>query len=283
MLSYYYWLAPRKDDLPVTSNMLLGFRVHQALELALKSPRPDGALGWLADIYGAEELANLEHYEEIRAERALAAAMIEGYLIWAAETGLNEGIEVLAAERDVQVPMPGMDGVTIRGRLDQQIRREIDGAILFRDWKTVGSLSQANDLIMSTQMRFYTMIARLAGGNDARVDGGQVVYLLRSKRTPRAKPPFYALEEVRYNKHDLNSIYLRAKAVITEILWARGMLDSGRDHREVAYASPMNSCSWECPFYQLCPLMDGGDRWQDMARDVYTQEDPYHYYSSVTS
>jgi RecB family exonuclease len=278
-LQYVLWLALRKEDSPPTGNMLLGHRIHQALELDQKRPREDGPLGWLADIYGAETIFRPDCAAEIFNEQALARTMIEGYLEWAAETGLNEGIEIISAEQDVQVPMPGMDGVTIRGRLDQMIRRKTDGAVLFRDWKTTGSLSAANDLILSPQMRFYTMIARLNADGDIRVDGGQVVYMLRSKRTARATPPFYALEEVRYKRDDLNSMWMRTREIISEMLHVRSRLKGGTDHREATYATPMASCSWECPFYHVCPLMDAGDRWEDMIRDQFQQQDPYHYYA----
>ena len=273
-LTYVLWLASREE--PVTGSRQLGLHVHQALEAAAK--HGGSPAEWAAQIYGAEMLAHLDQADDIRKEQDLAVVMLEGYEQWAGETGLDEGIWVAAAEADVTADMPGMPGIKIRGRVDQVIRRRSDGVALFRDWKTVGSLSQADALIRSPQMRFYAMLQRLAAtDHDPRVDGGQVVYLLRTKRTSRATPPFYLLEEVRYNRNDLNAAWVRAKVAITEMLQAREKAAAGQ-WQDVAVPTPMDSCSWECPFLQMCPMLDDGSRWQDMARDVYAQEDPYLYY-----
>jgi hypothetical protein len=277
-LIYVLWVSPFPDqELPVGSKQL-GLRIHQAFEADEKSTHEYGPLHWLEQIYGAELLTYAYAADELEKEHALARVMMKGYLEWAAENGLDEGIEIIAAERDVQVPMPRMPDVMLRGRLDQMIRRRLDGAVLFRDWKTTGNLSAANDLPLSPQMKYYTMLQRLSE-DDVRVEGGQVVYLLRSKRTARATPPFYHLEEVRYDRDTLNSTYLRTKEIILQMITARERLNGGIDHRQVVYPTPDASCSWSCPFYTMCPLMDSEDRWQDMAKGEFTQADPAAYYS----
>jgi RecB family exonuclease len=278
-LTYVLWLQPRKEDEPATGVRQLGMRIHQALEADVKFGTADGPLSWLDQIYGAEKLARLDAVEDLNREHDMAKTMLSGYLEWAAENGIDEGIEVVGAETDVVTELPGMPGVSIRGRLDRVIRRISDGVILFRDWKTVGSLTQADALIRSPQMRFYAMLQRLsASDQDPRIDGGQVVYMLRSKRTARATPPFYHLEEIRYNKHDLNAAYIRAYHTIAEMTWARQKHAHGVDYREIAIPTPLDSCSWECPFLHMCPMMDDGSNWQAMALQVYEQGSPYAYY-----
>ncbi len=112
-----------------------------------------------------------------------------------------------------------------------------------------------------------------------RADGGLYMMLLRSKHTPKAKGPFYQQVEVSYNNHDLNSMYLHSRTIAQEILNARRALDAGGDHREVTYASPSDACSWSCPFYHICPLMDDNSRWEDALAAQFQRSDPYARYS----
>jgi PD-(D/E)XK nuclease superfamily len=277
-LKHVLCLAPDGGEPPV-GNMQLGSRMHLAFEAYFKSGQQFSLPYWVDQVYGAAMLAFAAYADEVREEHRLTRLMAEGYVDWAAEEGIDEGIEIIAAEQDVQVPMPGMSGVTLRGRLDQMIRRVRDGAVLFRDWKTTGNLAVANDLELSPQMRYYTMLKRLQE-KDSRVDGGQVVYLLRSKRTARATPPFYRLEEIRYDRNTLNATYLKTRQVISEMLFARSRIErSGVDHRQAVYPSPMYSCSWDCPFVAMCPLMDSGEGWRDMAKGEFRQQDPAYYYN----
>lgn len=146
---------------------------------------------------------------------------------------------------------------------------------------TVGTLTKANILVLDTQMRFYAMLQSLAHP-DQRTDGGLYVMLLRSKHTERAKGPFYDQIEVRYNRHDLNSIYLHAKAIAHEIVSARQRLSDGGDHREIVYASPGDHCRWQCPFVNICPLMDDNSRWEDALSAQFSRSNPYARYSDDT-
>lgn len=282
MLRYVHGYAIPHDREPATGSMQLGSRVHAALEADKKSGDGLGPVHWLSQLYGAETLARPEYARELEAERELAEVMLTGYLEWAAETGLDEDIDILAAESDVTAEMPGMPGVTLRGRLDQMIRRRSDGAILFRDWKTTGSLEVANDLYMSPQMRFYVMLQRLRAAQDGTppAEGGQVVYMKRSKRTVRAEPPFYAVHEARYNRDILNSTYLRTRGILTRMIQCRQQLEAGLDHREIAPSVATGTCSWDCKaFYDLCGLMDDGSDWGGMATAELITEDPYAYYA----
>jgi hypothetical protein len=279
-LQHYLCWGPGPDQSPVGA-AALGTRIHMALE---------GYYGYGLDprtvlryLYTEAEQERPEYAVEIRKEREYAFTMTEGYLQWSGEEGTDAGYEVLDVEREIQreIPLPGGQVVIFRGKLDQLVRRESDGATMFRDWKTVGSLSKANLLVIDTQMRHYAMLQALeARDGGTRADGGLYVMLLRSKRTERAKGPFYQQIEVHLNKDDLNSMWLHSRAVAQEIVTARERLDAGGNHQEITYANPGDHCRWACPFIDVCPLMDDGSRWQDAVASSFSHYDPDARYTS---
>lgn len=264
----------------------LGTRIHTALEANygynLSAP---SVLDYL---YKDALHARPECEQELKKEQELAQIMIAGFLEWAASEGFDMGYEVVATEQEVAVPipLPGGSELILVAKLDAIIRRLEDGALLFRDWKTVGTLSKANGLIRNTQMRTYALIQALrARGNPAvpRVDGGQYVMLLRSQRTARAKGPFYSKVDLpSYNRNDLNSTWLRVRQIGSEIQRARHLLDNGADHRTVCYPTPIDDrCDWECQFADICPLFDDGSRWEDALNGNFAHIDPYQRYTST--
>jgi hypothetical protein len=279
MLKYYKHLSVKPENESSTGVMYLGTRIHVALEYMY---------GWGADpfqvlsiIYKHEkQYQSPEVVEELTKEHQLAVKMIEGYLEWVEETGADEDLEVVSTERDVAVEGP--HGVTLRARLDMRVRKVSTGTIRFIDHKTVADFNgKLETLEKDPQMRFYTLIDKLEalqGGREERSEGGVWNMFKRSKRTARAKPPFNERVDTNYNDEVLRSVYLKIHAVIGEIVEARLRLDAGDDHRFVAYPNPGPDCSWKCEFKAMCPLMDDGSRWQDMAVGEFTVADPYAYY-----
>lgn len=146
---------------------------------------------------------------------------------------------------------------------------------------TVATFEKANRLPRDTQMKTYSLIQAMQAKEDPslpRAAGGQYVMLRRTKRTPKAKPPFYKTEEFSYNQHDLNSTWIRVRQIATEIRDARSALDTGADHHAVARYVPGEDCDWACPFSQVCPMFDDGSRAEDALAGNFTQVDPYARY-----
>jgi PD-(D/E)XK nuclease superfamily/LAGLIDADG-like domain len=151
---------------------------------------------------------------------------------------------------------------------------------------TTASLKKKlNELHGSHQMRTYALVQALNSKENpfhTRADGGEYVAILRSKRTERAKGPFYDRAATAYNKHDLNSAWQRARAIGSEIWEARQALDAGADHHDVAYNSRGDDCDWACVFRDICPLFDDGSRAEEMLTVEFTPADPYaHYYDDI--
>jgi hypothetical protein len=274
-------------EAPATGTALLGTRLHLALE-AHEGYGVDAlqALDWIYN-RTAEEHPYEEH--EIAKERDLAFAILEGFLEWAAEEGYNTGYEVIATEREESVSLPYLDvepgQFHLVSKLDVLVRRVSDGAIRFRDYKSVGTLSKANGLLRDTQMRTYSMIQALIAKGDPskpRPDGGQYVMLLRSKRTARAKGPFYQVVEFDYNRHDLNATWMRVRSIATRIRDTRRALDAGVDHHIAAYPVPGEYCEWACPFNRICHLADDGSHLEDALRGNYVQIDPMARYHDTS-
>jgi hypothetical protein len=209
--------------------------------------------------------------------------MLLGFRQWLDETGVDSQLEVVGVERELVVPLdaPARFDVYWRARFDQVVRNRVTGAYLVRDWKTVDSLAKANQLVLNQQMRFYALLLSMLYRHDDPpmiVGGALYVMLKRSKRTLRATPPFYEQVEITYNKHDLNSTFLRARAVTNRIVDWHTRLDTGEDHRAVVYPNATDFCDWGCPFRDVCPLLDDGSRWENALAASFTQGDPYAYY-----
>lgn len=265
--------------------MNLGSSVHLALEGYYGyGLDPFRVLDWE---YSNTIFTHPDEEDELEKEHTLARVMMEGYLDWSSSEGIDANVDVIGTELAVEheLEVPGRDGmkVTLRGRLDQLARRKDDGSLIIRDLKTVGSLGKAQLLRISAQLKFYAMIHSLEAKDKGEVPatGGEYLLLLRSKRTDRAKPPFYSRVEVPLNRHEMNSQYLMTVSLVQEILEARDRLVAGEHHQAVAYPHFGDHCSWVCDHKNICTLMDDGSRWEDMLKANFIhQDDVLSYYSN---
>jgi RecB family exonuclease len=276
-LTYHQRWSPDPSNSSATGAAQLGTRIHTALE-AYYGYDVD-PLGAVAFIYDTERAKRPDAVNELTAEEAWATLMVGGYLEWAAENGIDEEYDVVETERTLDVPIILTNGemAIISGKLDQIVRRRLDGATLLRDWKTVGTLHKADMLILDEQMRVYSALLTVVS-DGMRVDGALYAMLLRSKRTARATGPFYEQVHINYNGREHHSMLIRIKGTLDDMERVTRQLDAGVDHRLVAYPTPMTDrCGWDCPFKNVCPLFDDGSRAEDAMRGNFIQRDPYAY------
>lgn len=276
-LRYYKGWSPKQQ--PATSAALLGTRIHGALEAYYGYDiHPIDALNV---IYAHEKNLRPDAEGELVAEYDWAVTMVSGYLEWAAETGIDEEYDVVEVERALEVPLLLSNGemAIVSGKLDQIVRRRMDGALLLRDWKTVGTLHKADLLVLDEQMRIYSALLAVAA-NGMRVDGALYTMLLRSKRTARAKGPFYEQVHINYNGAEHVSMMQRLKGVLDDMDRVTRQLNAGIvDHRVAAYPNPMTDrCGWDCSEFKLiCPMFDDNSRVDAALNAHYNQGDPYAY------
>jgi hypothetical protein len=291
-LKYYLGVTPTEPE--ITGNAILGVRVHAAME---------GMYGYGLDplaVLGALYTIAIEAFPDYRAElmaeRELAEIMVAGYIEWVTETGEDAGLRVIATEQDVEVPLPGVPGVMLKARLDQVVYNEVTGLLSFLDWKTSANLERHETLALDPQFKMYSVVQLLAAGDAGgapRVDGGMLRTLRRVKRTAKSTPPYYQHDEFRYNPDQIEAALLRIQKLTGKILHARDILDEAYDKTggaldainevqryEVPPTPLLRDCSWRCPMYQLCPMLDDGSDWPGAitASGRFRQDDPYDYY-----
>lgn len=292
-VNYYLGFQPA-NPLPY-GNSPLGVRVHAALE---------GWYGYQLDpvtvitiLYRIEIERHPEYEQELRAEYELAVAMAAGYIEWIAETGADSDLEVVATEAEVIVPLPGVEGIELRARMDQVAIQPSNGTLGFMDYKTGATFERAQLLRLDPQMKFYSLVQQLAasrtGPDHPVVLGGWITQLKRVKRTERAQPPFYQRDPFRYNPDEIRATYLKVRDICGQIARVRARLDtayarSGNDlgvinelqRAELSPTPIIRDCSWSCPLANdLCGSMDDGSDWPGMlASGAWVQDDPYAYY-----
>jgi len=274
-------LAPNFRD--VVGPLNFGTRIHAALEayyadgldlLETHSKLIETDRMWLLT-----EGRDLTKFEK---EAELGRIMLEGYLEWLAETGADSDLEVISAEEKIAVPL--FEGqVELRAKLDMRIRRLRDGVRLFVDHKSsINPSDYTRGAHMDEQFLTYHVLEACQKDREERCDGGMYNILKKVKRSVTARPPFYERLEVRHNARSLDSMWYRLHGEITEIMKLRAALDSGADHRQVAYPSPNKNCSWDCDFYAVCPMFDEDPAAaEQMIDQLYTEHDPYERYGTA--
>ncbi len=229
---------------------------------------------------GAEPSPEL--IKEFNDNAALERAMVEGYMEWLIETGVDSGLRVVAPETYLEVPLEVAGSnvdVFLIGKLDVRMIREYDGVRLFMDHKTTMSLTEPLKTIrLDEQMLHYHVLEWLSDVEGGRCDGALYNMLRKVKRSARAKPPFYDRVEVRHNKYELESFRRRLIGVIKTMLDVIARLEANEDPHVVVYPSPTRDCSWSCDFLPVCTMFDDGSRVDAMLEQYYVQEDPLSHY-----
>jgi len=186
---------------------------------------------------------------------SLAQIMVEGYIQWQEEEGLDCGWEVLLTEKQLEYKIT--PGVILTGQVDLVVRDGV-GQTWLVDHKTCQSFSQYTTMLsMNQQLMWYTLLLK-ANGID--VDGAQFNMLRRVKRGPRATPPFYAREEVRFSGRQLDKFKSRVLNQIEEM------------QQSAVPPRPTQDCSWRCPFVNVCPEFDNGGYAEEMLQDQFIKE-----------
>lgn len=279
-LSYYRRLRPKVENM--TGALALGSRVHAAL-----------------DDYYSKNIPLLEahalHVEKDRAilnetfrdtsdldsEAELGRIMLEGYLQWVEENGIDAELDMLSTEEIIEMPL--MDNkVILQGKIDMRVRRKADGVRMFRDFKTVGgSFTDFSSMAhMNEQILTYMTLEAAQNREGERSEGGIFTMLKKVKRSANARPPFYDQIEVRHNVFALRNFWQRLHGTIGDLLATRKSLDEGITHQLVAYPRPSRDCKWKCAFFAVCPLLDDGSAAEQAISETYAVADPYGYYNT---
>jgi hypothetical protein len=279
-LGYYRRLKPRNRD--YTGALALGTRVHAALdEYYSQGVHLLDAHTELVERDRALLEADFRDTYALDSEAELGRIMLEGYLQWVEENGIDNELEIVSTEEIISVPLFG-GAVELQGKLDMRVRRKIDGVRMFRDFKTVGgSLSEfANLANMNEQVLTYILLEMLKDGEENRSEGGIFTLLRKVKRTAKATPPFYDQIEVRHNIFTMRSFWNRIHGTLEDMMRVRTALDTGSNPAYVAYPTPTRDCKWKCQFYTICTLIDDGSASEEALSDMFEETDPYAYYGT---
>ena len=155
---YYRRLQPKYKD--VTGALALGSRIHAALDDYYANGTP--LLHAHANLVNAEKAMLLEEFKdvsELEKEAELGHIMLDGYLQWVEENGIDAELEMISTEEQITAPLFNGE-VELTGKLDMRVRRKADGVRMFRDFKTVGgSLGDfANLAPMNEQILTYMLL-----------------------------------------------------------------------------------------------------------------------------
>lgn len=284
-LEHYRKLRPKRTE--TTGALALGSRVHKALELyygelgrGLTSEDADLPGIW-AQLCEDDRMLLMEEFldtEKFDAEAELGRIMLEGYVQWIEDEGIDSELEIISQEETLDAEF--FEGrVKVVGKIDQRVRRKADGARLIRDFKTSANFADLHKTIqMNEQFILYMVLEMLKKDEKDRVAGAIVTALKKNKRTATAKPPFYDQMEVMHNIFELRNFYMRLQGELQQIIQFWDRLDAGEDHQVVAYPSPSRDCSWRCPFSDICPMFDDGSDVERALSDQFESRSPFEYY-----
>jgi RecB family exonuclease len=280
-LTYYRRLQPQTQNM--TGALALGTRIHGALDMYYSQGVPLlEAHAQLVEIDKQTLRETFRDTMDLDTEAELGRIMLEGYLEWVNENGIDAELEMISTEEVISMPM--FDGqVELQGKLDMRVRRKADGVRMFRDFKTVGgSFAEFGSLAhMNEQILTYMVLEAAQNKEGERCEGGIFTMLKKVKRTANAKPPFYDQIEVRHNTFALRSFWNRLHGTVSDMLKVRKDLDEGADHHYVAYPRPSRDCKWKCQFFAICPLFDDGSAAEHAISELYVVDDPYAYYKPI--
>jgi hypothetical protein len=264
----------------MTGALALGSRIHEALDMYYSKDIP--LLEAHSQLIDIDKKILVESYRDtydLESEAELGRIMLEGYLQWVEENGIDAELEMISTEEIISMPLLD-NSVVLQGKIDMRVRLKADGVRMFRDFKTVGGsfTDFASMAHMNEQILTYMMLETAQNKEGERSEGGIFTMLKKVKRSANARPPFYEQLEVRHNVFALRSFWQRIHGTLSDMLNTRKALDEGGDHRFVAYPRPSRDCKWKCQFFTICPMFDDGSAAEAAIEDAFEVSNPYAYY-----
>ena len=275
-----WWLGDvrklRKKTYEGSAPLTIGTLVHSGLEAFY---RPTDITPPVTAVHNKAQRM-IERYPDAAGEileaADLAKIMLDGYLDWIEEEGADADLEVYAAEEKVEVPVGPF---TLRGKMDARAVRRSDNTRVQIENKSVGNLADVPKTAqMNPQFLTYDLLSVLSKGVGERTDGIILNMLRKVKRSKSAKPPFYGRHEVRHNLDELRNHYRHIVGLGHEMERIEGLLGQGWLHHSVVPPSPTRDCSWDCKFYEVCPLFDDGSDVEGMLTAGFEEYDPLERY-----
>ena len=258
LLSYY--LSLEKKEREVRYPTAVGNLVHGGFEVFYLNGGIHGegseelARKYLADKRAIDlmECAE-EHLETINKAHKTAEACLTSYFHWLDQTGADLNLRILGAEDKLSMPGP-IEDTFLNGRIDLLAEDTRNGDIVVIDLKTVGSIQEKIRMLhLDTQAKTYALLARHKFGRPVKVAFRIVKVNLRTAKTKGPQEEEYVIH---LNEGQLDTYQKQLKGVFTDIQNITTALDEGGLHQTLAYPSPSDSCSWKCPFFAVCPLID---------------------------
>jgi hypothetical protein len=292
-LSWYRGLVSRTVEVQGVRNT--GTRFHIAMEAYyVPAGQPAG------NPFAALEVAQQEDWKifaaqqdpsfpdektakKLRSDFDLERIMLEGYLEWLRETGVDANLEVVASETFVSAPF--LDGfknspsVTLIGKIDTRFRDVRTGRTKFMDNKTVVSFEDPRLLKINQQTLHYQLLLWLDSTGEEWCDEALYNMIRRVKRTEKAKPPFFKRESIPRNRLELEAYKRQLTGTITEMQEVERKIT--KDPALVPFLisnRPSRDCTWKCPFFTVCHMFDDGSRVEDAVERFYEVKDPLDYY-----
>jgi len=277
--NYFRRLKSKKPK--VSGPLALGSRVHNALEQYYENGTDllESYMHFLAIDRVTALTAGIDP-ENVDKEGELGRIMLEGYLEWIADEGIDAEYDIISNEETLVMPL--LEGqVELQGKLDMRVRRKADGVRLIRDFKTVGqSFEQfTSTLHLNEQVLTYMILESYHNTEEDRSSGALFTMLKKVKRSATAKPPFYDQIEIEHNTMALKSFWAQLNGAVRDLMGVKEALEAGADHRVVAYKRASADCRWKCEYFTICPMVDDGSAVEDAINDFFEVGDPNARYS----
>lgn len=293
MLGHFYGYRLRREGIGALS---VGNMIHHPLEMYYAEPNRDPAtFNWRQHLDNHYQ-ARLSHPEfphdkapEMQKEYELAQIMLAGYFQWLQEEGADSDIEVISAEREIEVYFDTILGVPVHliAKLDTEVRLKSSGLRAFMDHKSVQNVKDLPKQIeINPQLKYYGLVERLEAaqkqtGEKEFAHGGMLNMLRKVKRTATSNPPYYDRAGVTHNDEVYRTFWTQVWGKAYDLITTRQRLEAGGNHQQIAPPSPGMDCDWACPFKLICPRFDDGSDVQAILDAQYEISDPLARYVEV--
>lgn len=235
-----------------------GTLVHETLRRYYRNNQDEtGAISWLdAQRHLDVDAAVVSDIPMIHASFDLARSIVEGYYDWLSATGADARLIVEAVETSITIPSD-VPGVVLTGKLDLQVFDAGKNKRFVLDHKSVAGFSEAQKILhLNEQGPLYSWLQRKGLPDAPPLHGVLWNMLKKTKRGPKSKPPYYARTEILMTETSLDRFWVQMRGQILDMLAVEDALNNGADHNLVAYPTPSQDCTWSCPMYSVCGLMN---------------------------